>query len=431
MAARLDVKEGLQRALHITVPAQEWQEHASKLLTQRAKSAKIDGFRPGKAPFTVVKKIYGPAMEEKALDELISKHLVAACQANEVVPVSRPVIDALTAEPHKDVEFTAVFEVEPTIDKVHFEGAAVEKVVSEVADQDVDKVIDNLREQLGRFVECAEAAQNNDRVTIDFCGYVDGEAFEGGKAEGFPLVLGKGQMIPGFEEPLLGMKAGESKRIAVTFPDNYPAPLTAKAAEFDITVHKVERHEKVELTEDFFHMLGVKDGQLSTLQAEIRATLEREMTKTLRNMLRDQVFNKLLEVNDILVPEAEVHHEIHQLMDQAKARFKEHNPKQTMPELPHDMFKPEAEKRVKLGYLVRALIRLADLKVDDSDVRLLAEEMAAVYENPAEVIRYHMDDQQRYQQLKALALEYKVVQHLLDLAQVTEKKVAHADLKAG
>lgn len=429
MAARLEVKEKLNRQLHVTVPRQEWQDQSEVLLKQRAKTAKVDGFRPGKAPLDVVRKMYGASVEEKALDQVMGKHLYQAYQEHTLQPVGQPVIESLTAEPQQDIEFVASFEVEPAIEAIAFADAELEQIDSEVTAEDVEKVVSSLQEQMGSFVVKAGPAANGDRLDFDFCGYVDGEAFDGGKAEHFSLVLGKGQMIPGFEEALLGLQAGEDKRIAVTFPDTYPAPLTSKAAEFDIHVHQVEEHVKGEVTEAFCRTLGVQDGQIDTLRAEIRATLEREMHKTLRNKVREIVFNKLIELNAIDVPSAEVHDEVHQLMDKAKERFKEMAPQQkNIPEFPHDMFEAEAQKRVQLGYLVRGLVRLASLEVSDTEVRVLAEELAGSYENPAEVIRYHLDNKERYNQLKALALEHKAVQHLLSLAKVTIKKVPHSTL---
>lgn len=429
MAARLEVKEKLNRQLHVTVPRQEWQDQSEVLLKQRAKTAKVDGFRPGKAPPDVVRKMYGASIEEKALDQVMGKYLYQAYQEHALQPVGQPVIESLTAEPQQDIEFVASFEVEPAIEAIAFADAELEQIESEVTAEDVDKVVSSLQEQMGSFVVKVGPAANGDRLDFDFCGYVDGEAFDGGKAEHFSLVLGKGQMIPGFEEALLGLQAGEDKRIAVTFPDTYPAPLTSKAAEFDIHVHQVEEHVKGEVTEAFCRTLGVQDGQIDTLRSEIRATLEREMHKTLRNKVREVVFNKLIELNAIDVPSAEVHDEVHQLMDKAKERFKEMAPQQkNIPDFPHDMFEVEAKKRVQLGYLVRGLVRLASLEVSDTEVRVLAEELAGSYENPAEVIRYHLDNKERYNQLKALALEHKAVQHLLSLAKVTIKKVPHSTL---
>lgn len=429
MAAKLDIKEGLQRSLHVTVPSTEWSQKTTELLNKRVKTAKIQGFRPGKAPLTVVKQHYGASIREQALDELVSKHLFEACKTVDVNPITRPTIEALSAEPEQDIEFTASFEVEPTIEAVQFEGVALEKVVSEVTEADVDKVIANLQTRFGEFTVADVAAAASHRLTLDFLGFIDGVPFDGGKAEGFQLVLGEGRMIPGFEDAILGLKAGDEKRIQVTFPTDYHAALAGKDAEFDIKIHQVEVHTPTELNETFCRSLGVSDGQVATLKAEIRATLERELHKTLRNMVREQAFNKLLEVNTLDVPKAEVHDEVHQLMKQAKERFKEMTGGQKdTPDFPHSMFEAEAMKRVKIGYLVRALIRLANIDINDADVRSLAEELAGPYENPAEVVRYHMDDKDRHNQLRALALEYKVVQHLLQLATVTEKHVPHAEL---
>lgn len=429
MAARLEVKEKLTRQLHVTVPRQEWQEQSETLLKQRAKTAKVDGFRPGKAPLDVVRKMYGASVQEKALDQVMGKYLYQAYQEHTIQPAGQPVIESLKAEPEQDIEFVASFEVEPLIETIAFSGAELEQIDSEVTAEDIDKVVSSLQEQMGHFAVKVGPAVLGDRLDFDFCGYVDGEAFEGGKAEHFSLVLGKGQMIPGFEEALIGLKAGEDKRIAVTFPDTYPAPLTGKAAEFDIHVHQVEEHVKGEISEAFCRTLGVQDGQIESLRSEIRDTLEREMHKTLRNKVRKSVFNKLIELNAIDVPSTEVHDEIHQLMHKAKERFKQMAPQQkNIPDFPHDMFEAEAKKRVQLGYLVRGLVRLESLDVSDTEVRLLAEELAGSYENPAEVIRYHLDNKERYNQLKALALEHKAVQHLLGLAKVTIKKVPHSSL---
>ncbi len=434
MTAQLDIKEGLQRALHVTIPVIEWHTKTAELLTKRAKSAKIQGFRPGKAPLDVVKKHYGASVAEEALDAIVSKHLFAGCQENNVTPITRPSIETLKAEADQDIEFTATFEVEPTIEAIEFAGVPLEKIVSEVTTADIENVLTNLQARFATFTESDQAAALKHRLTFDFEGFVDGVAFEGGKAEKFQLVLGEGRMIPGFEEGLLGLTAGAEKRIHVTFPAEYQADLAGKAAEFAINVHHVEVPVLAELTEDFCRSLGVVDGQIDTLKKEIRLTLERELTKTLRNKQREQAFDKLLEINALEVPAAEVHDEVHHLMEKAQERFKEMAKQQTgsvpkeLPKFPHGMFEAEALKRVKTGYLVRALIRLANLDITDADVRTLAEELAGPYETPAEVVRYHLDNVDRHNQLKALALEYKVVQHLFDLATVTEKPILYAEL---
>ena len=431
MAAQLDIKEGLQRALHVTVPAAAWHQKTAELLQKRVKTAKIQGFRPGKAPLNVVKQHYGASIAEQALDEVISKHLFEACKEVNVNPITRPTIEALKAELDQDVAFTALFEIEPVIEAVNFKGVELERTVSEVTDADIDKVIDNLAARMGAFsaADADTVAALTHRLTFDFEGFIDNVPFDGGKAEGFQLVLGEGRMIPGFEDALLGLKAGDTKRIQVTFPSDYHEALAGKDAEFDIKVHQIEVHAPMKVSEDFCRAVGVADGQIATLKQEIRTTLERELAKTLRNKLREQAFNKLIEVNSLDVPKAEVHDEVHQLMNNAKERFKEMTGgKGESPDFPHSMFEDEALKRVKIGYLVRALIQLNKIEVNDADVRALAEELAGPYEKPSEVIQYHMDNKERHQQLKALAMEYKVVQHLLDLAVVTEKFVPHAEL---
>lgn len=429
MQASLEKNEGLKRKLTISFPSADLEQEIGTILKKRAKTAKIDGFRPGKAPMDLVEKYYRSAAFEQAFDRKVSETLVKAFEQEKVEPVNRPEVNILDPQSEQEIRFEASFEVAPEVSKVEFNGE-IEKIVSEVGDADVEQVITNLRKQFGSFEPVDDAAKEEDKLVFDFKGFINDEAFAGGEAKNFELVLGSKQMIPGFEEALLGAKPGDSRVINVTFPENYHADLAGKEAKFETTVHRVLRMVPAELNDQLFKKLGVKEGGLEKLQAEIRKTLTRELNKMLDKNFHEKIFDRLLELNAIDVPGSVVHDEIHQLMHEAEERFASMYgmKKDQMPKFPHDMFEPQALRRVRLAYLVRALIKLNDLKADQTAIRQAAEELAESYENPAKVVQHYLGDKKLSAELANYVLEGEVVKLLAAKANVKDKKVPYADV---
>lgn len=425
MQVSVETTQGLERRLTITVPADKIEKEYNSRLNQVAKTRRIDGFRPGKAPKALIQKMYGEAIVADVADAVMQRHFVEALVAEKLNPVGAPTLEP-TSElaPGADFTFSVVFEVYPEFKVANLDSIKIEKPVAAVSDADLEKMLVTLRKQHANWVDTDEAAANDLRVNMDFEGSVDGEVFEGGKAEGFALVLGAGRMIPGFEDGILGKKAGESFDIDVTFPEEYHAEnLKGKAAKFAIKLNKVEKQELPEIDAEFVKRFGVEDGTVDSLKAEIRKNMDRELSNALKSQVKEQALSGLLEQNQIDVPKAAVAREIEGLRNQALQRFGAQNAKNA-PQLPDELFQEQAERRVRIGLLLGEVIREQDIKADDARVKTLIESLATAYEDPSEVVDYYFQNERLLNNMRDLAVEDQAIEFLLSQAQVTEKETS-------
>lgn len=425
MQVSVETTQGLERRLTITVPAEKVGKEYTSRLNKTASSARIDGFRKGKAPRALIEKMYGASITADAADAIIQSSFVEALVSEKLNPVGAPKLESNNIlDPKADFTFTISFEVFPEVKVQNIEAIKVEKPVAAITDEDMDKMLTTLRKQHATWIDTDEAAANELRVSMDFTGSVDGEEFEGGKAEGFNLVLGQGRMIPGFEEGLLGKKAGESFDINVKFPDDYHAEnLKGKDAKFAIKLNKVEKQQLPEMDADFVKRFGVEDGSVESLKVEIRKNMERELSQALKNRVKEQVLSGLLEQNQIDVPAAAVAREIEGLRQQAMQRFGAMDSK-NKPQLPDELFKEQAERRVRIGLLLAEVIREQDLKADDARVKTLIEAMATAYEDPKEVVDYYFQNERLLNNMRDVDVEDQAIEYLLSKAQVTEKQTS-------
>ena len=433
MQVSVETTQGLERRLTITVPADKIEKEYNSRLNQVAKTRRIDGFRPGKAPKALIQKMYGEAIVADVADAVMQRHFVEALVAEKLNPVGAPTLEPNQLVPGSDFTFTVSFEVYPEFKVQNLDAVKVEKPVATVADADLDKMLTTLRKQHASWVDADEAAANDLRVNMDFTGSVDGVEFEGGKAEGFALVLGAGRMIPGFEDGILGKKAGESFDIEVTFPEDYHAEnLKGKAAKFAIKLNKVEKQQLPELDAEFIKRFGVEDGSVESLKAEIRKNMERELSNALKAQVKEQILSGLLEQNQIEVPKAAVSREIDALRQQAMQRFGAANSK-NVPQLPDELFSEQAERRVRIGLLLGEVIREQNIKADDARVKTLIESLATAYEDPSEVVDYYFKNERLLNNMRDLAVEDQAIEFLLSKAQVTEKQTSFDEVinKAG
>ena len=433
MQVSVETTQGLERRLTITVPADKIEKEYNSRLNQVAKTRRIDGFRPGKAPKALIQKMYGESIVADVADAVMQRHFVEALVAEKLNPVGAPTLEPNQLVPGSDFTFTVSFEVYPEFKVQNLDAIKVEKPVATVSDADLDKMLTTLRKQHASWVDADEAAANDLRVNMDFVGSVDGEEFEGGKAEGFALVLGAGRMIPGFEAGILGKKAGESFDIEVTFPEDYHAEnLKGKAAKFAIKLNKVEKQDLPELDAEFIKRFGVEDGSVESLKAEIRKNMERELTQALKGQVKEQILSGLLEQNQIDVPKAAVTREVEALRQQALQRFGAANSK-NVPQLPDELFQEQAERRVRVGLLLGEVIREQDIKADDARVKTLIESLATAYEDPSEVVDYYFQNERLLNNMRDLAVEDQAIEFLLSQAQVTENATSFDEVinKAG
>ncbi len=411
--------------MSVTVPASQLESQVNNRLQQTAKKAKIAGFRPGKVPMSEIKRRFGQEAERDAVGDLIQKSFYEAVVEQKLNPAGSPSIEPKSIEAGKDLEYVAVFEVFPEFTVAGFEGITVERLSAEVADADLDKMLDILRKQNTRFEVADRAAQNEDQLNIDFVGKVDGEVFAGGSAKGTQLVLGSGRMIPGFEEGLVGAKAGEERVLNLTFPEDYQnLDLAGKTAEFTVTVNTVSEPKLPELNEEFFAQFGIKESGIDGFRTEVRKNMERELRQAIKSKVKNQVMDGLLATNPIEVPKALLSNEVDRLRVQAVQQFGGNiKPDQ----LPAELFEEQAKRRVVLGLIVAEVVKQFDLKPDEARVREMIQEMASAYQEPEQVVSWYYKNEQQLNEVRSVVLEEQVVDTVLQKASVTDKSVSYEE----
>ncbi|MDR7344309.1 trigger factor [Pantoea alhagi] len=427
MQVSVETTQGLGRRVTITVAADSIESAVKKELVDVAKKVRIDGFRKGKVPMNVVAQRYGASVRQDVLGDLMQRGFVDAIIKEKINPAGAPNYVPGEYKQGEDFTYSVEFEVYPDVELKGLDAIEVEKPVVEVTDEDVDAMLDTLRKQQATWKDKEGEAAAEDRVTVDFSGSVDGEEFEGGKASDFVLAMGQGRMIPGFEDGVVGHKAGDEFTIDVKFPEDYHAEnLKGKDAKFAIVLKKVEERELPELTEEFIKRFGVEDGSVAGLRAEVRKNMERELKGAVRNRVKTQAIDGLVKANDIDVPSALIDSEIDVLRRQAAQRFGG-NENQAL-ELPRELFEEQAKRRVVVGLLLGEVIRTNDLKADEERVKTLIEEMASAYEDPQEVIEFYSKNNELMNNMRNVALEEQAVEAVLEKAKVTEKATKFQDL---
>lgn len=430
MQVSIETTSGLERRLTVGVPAAEVDSEVQKRLQQAAKNIRINGFRKGKVPMKVVKQRYGEGVRQEVLGDVINRSFYEAVRKEDVKPAGQPSIEPKQFEEGKDLEYVATFEVYPSVELGDFSKIEVTRYKAEVTAEDVDKMIDVLREHQATWKEVDRAAQDGDQVNIDFVGTRDGEAFEGGSAEGQNLVLGSGSMIPGFEEGLVGLKAGDEKTLELTFPEDYQAEeLRGASVEFKVTVNNVSEKELPELDKDFYAKFGVEKGGKPQFRKEVKANMARELKNAIKAKTKNQVMDALLETHKPELPKALVSSEIETLRQQMMQRFGGQQQNFDVKSLlPDTMFQEDAERRVALGLIVGEIVKENQIKVDADRVREMVEELASTYEEPEAVINYYYENRQLLSSVESAALEDQVVDFILDKAKVTDESSSYDDI---
>lgn len=425
MQVSVESTSALERKLNISVPAERIESEVTKRLQQTAKRAKVSGFRPGKVPMKIIRQRYEADARQDVLGDVIQATFYEAVVAEKLNPVGQPSVEPKMFEKDKGLEYIATFEVFPEFEVQGLESIEVERQFAEVTSTDVDNMLEILRKQNTTFTEVERAAEIGDQVTINFVGTIGGEAFAGGTADNVPLVLGSGRMIPGFEDALVGCKAGDTKNISPTFPEDYQnLELAGKTAEFTVIVNKVEGPELPELNEEFFAMFGNTEGGLDGFRAEVQKNMERELNQAIKGKVKTQVMDGLLAANDIEVPAALISNEVDRLRVQAVQQFGGNiQPDQ----LPAELFTEQAKRRVALGLIVAQMVKQFEIKADDAQVRSTIEEMAAAYQEPEQVIEWYYKNEQQLEDVRAVVFEEQVVDTVLGKAKVTDSTVSYEE----
>lgn len=434
MQVTSEAVSGIARRLNVSVPTSRVNEQFEARLKRTAKTAKINGFRPGKVPLNVVRREYGAGIYQEVVNDVIRDTVFEAIQQEKINAVGMPNIDKVENKEDALV-YEATVEIYPEVEVKAFDSLEIERKASEVNDKDVDQMIENLQKQRQTWAETKGMAKKDMQVTFDFEGTVDGEKFEGGTAEDFKLVLGSGRMIPGFEDGIVGMKKGEEKVIDVTFPEDYQAEnLAGKGAQFKITVKLVEKPKLPEIDAEFLKTFAVTEEEgVEKLKADVRKNMDREVKNGLRNQVKSATFDALVAANDVEIPSAMLAQEIDRQRQQMIQQFTQQFGAQGAQSfdssmLPDDLFKEQAEKAVKLGVLVSKVLADAKIEVDPARVEAYIDDMASSYEDPTEVIEYFKNDKQQRAQIEAVVLEDQIVDHILASAKVTDTAISYEDL---
>lgn len=434
MQVSIETTSGLERRLTIGVPAEQVESEVEKRLKQAAQNVRINGFRKGKVPLSEVKKRFGAGVRQEVVGEVISRSFYEAVQKENVKPAGQPSIEPRQLAAGKDLEYVATFEVYPSVELSDLSAYEITRTTAEVTEADIDNMIEVLRKHQATWTEVDRAAAVDDQVNLDFTGTKDGVEFAGGKAEGQDLVLGSKSMIPGFEEGILGLKAGDEKVINVTFPDDYQAEeLKGAAVEFAIKVNKVSEAVLPKLDKEFFVKFGVEKGGEKQFRKEVKSNMERELGNALKAKVKTQVMDALIASHQTEVPKALVANEVNVLRDQMLQRFggqKQNFDVKSL--LPDSMFQEEAQRRVTLGLIVGEIVKSAKLKPDAKRVNAMIKDIASTYQEPEEVVEYYSNNRELMAGVESAVLEDQVVDHILSLAKVAEQQSSYDEvIKAG
>ncbi|MBO9355240.1 trigger factor [Bordetella petrii] len=423
----VETLSGLERRVDLAVSVADVEKEVQAQLKRVARTAKVPGFRPGKAPLAMLERSHGPGIRYDVINGQVGRAFEQAIDGAKLRVAGAPTLEPKTEGVADDtLAFTATFEIYPEVALPDLSGLAVTRYETAVSDAEVQQTLDVLRKQRANFeARDDRAAQDGDRVTLDFAGTIDGVPFEGGKAENFPFVLGQGRMLPEFEAAATGLKAGETKVFPLKFPDDYQGKEVAgKTAEFTITVKEVAEGVLPEVNGEFAKSLGQAEGDVEKLKADIRTNIEREVKARTQGRTKASVMDALVEAGKFDVPKALVDNDVQSRVQAAREELKQRGvPNAESVPIPAEAFATESERRVRLGLLVSELVKQAQLQAKPEQVRARIEEFAQNYEQPAQVISYYLADRQRRGEIEAIVLEDNVVQHVLEKAKVTEEQV--------
>jgi trigger factor len=442
MATAVETLEKLERRITITLPLAEVRAEVEKRLKDRARTAKAPGFRPGKLPMKMVAQQFGYQVETEVLNDKVGRAFNNAATENNLRVAGFPKIEPKTGEGVAEdiVAFDATFEVYPDVKVGDLATAEVEKVTSEVSESEIDKTIDILRKQRVHYHVKGEqgahgdggadhSAKSGDRVTVDFIGKIDGVEFQGGKAEDYPFVLGEGRMLPEFESASIGLKVGESKTFPLPFPDDYHGKdVAGKTAEFTITMKKIEWAHLPEVDAEFAKSLGIPDGDIGKMRADIKANLEREVNNRVKAKTKESVMDALIKAAELDVPKALVDQDVERLMEMTRQDMSQRGMNVKDMPFPPELFTAQAERRVRLGLILAEVVKANKLEANAEQVKTQVEEFAQSYEDPQQVLKYYYADRRRLAEVEALVLEENVVNYVLGKAKVTDKPVAFDEL---
>jgi trigger factor len=419
----------LERRIDLSIAIENVEKEMDQRLKRMGKNIKMPGFRPGKVPFSIVKQQYGSQARHEVLSEELDRVFGETVTAQKMRVAGYPRIEPKASESTTHLEFSAIFEVYPDFTPADMSTAEVERPVLEVSAKEVDKTLDILRKQRVSYEDTDRAAAKEDRVVIDFLGKKDGEPFQGGQATDYPFVLGQGMMLPDFEKAVEGARSGEAKTFDLTFPADYFAKdLAGQTVQFEVTVKQVQAPRLPEIDAEFARSMGIADGDVVKMRAEIEANLKREVKRRIEGKVKDQVMEALIKANPISTPNALIEMEIQRLMQAARQDMEQRGMKVADMPIQPEWFADQARRRVVLGLILAELVKSEKLQPTSEQVRAMVEESAQSYEHPEEVVRWYYAQPQRLGEVEGLAIESNVVEWVLGKAKVTDKAAVFDEL---
>ncbi len=430
MQSNVEDLGALERRLNFSIPQEKIETEIESRLKRLAHTAKIHGFRPGKVPLKIVTQQYGPQVRQEVMGDALQKNFNEAVRENKLRVAGYPRFEPTNvAKDAANFEFSAIFEVYPDIALGDISGVHIEQPVITVTSADIDNTLEVLRKQRVEYEPAERPATKGDRISIDYRGVIDGVEFAGGKAENFTLVLGEGRLLKDFEEPLIGMSAGQSKMFEVTFPADYHGKEVAgKTAVFDVKLNGVEASRLPEVDAEFARSLGVADGNIEKMRGEIQVNLEREVSKRVKARIKEQVMQALLDTTLIQAPKALVELELERLMQDARRDLESRGMHAKDVPLPQDLFLERAQRRVNLGLILAELVKIHKLHSTPERVRAVVEDLAQSYENPDEVVKWHYSSQERLNDAESAVLEDNVLTWVREKVAVVDKPMTLDEL---
>ena len=428
MQVSIESSTGLERQLKISIPADKVDQEVMARLQKATKTVALKGFRKGKVPLKVVKQHYGRGVRQEVVGEMVNSSFYDAIQQENLNPVGQPKIDDIADKEGQDVEFLAVFEVFPEVTLKDFSKIKVTRPVADVSDKDVKKMIEQLRNQQAKFNKSKKKAASGDQVNIDYVGTRDGEAFDGGSADGQDLILGSNSMIPGFEKGIEGLTGGEETVLNLTFPDDYQSEdLQGASVKFAVKVNQVSAKKLPKMDDEFFKLFGVEEGGEEKFREEVQGNMERELRNATRTKIKNRLMNELFDQNPVELPSALIDNEIAQLKRQMVQQFGG-GQEIDLDMLPNEMFQDKAERRAALGVIVSEIVKVEGLVPDEEQVRERVDEIASTYEQPKEVVDYYYSKPEMLSSVEALVLEDQVTELVLLQAKVKDKKEPYEEV---
>jgi len=429
MQVSVETTSGLERKITVAIEEERITTVVDGRLQDMTKTVKVKGFRAGKVPLKIVKQQYEQQVRQEVVGDVLQSTLYEAIGQEKLKPAGQPRIDSIKSDPGQGVEYTALFEIYPEVKLGDLSKETIEKQVAELTDADVEEMLETVRGQHKEWVSVDRAAKEGDQLNINFKGMIDGEVFPGGEADDMPIELGSGRMIKGFEEGLIGAKAGDDVTLSVTFPDDYHAKdLAGKPAQFDTHVNKVEEAKLPEINDDFAKKLGIKDASIENMHKEIKTSMQQELDNRLNTQLKSAVMDALINVNDFDVPTSLIEDESEAIKKNMMENMKQQGMQNPGMDVDASMFADQAIRRVKLGLIMSEIVQSEKMEADEERVKKKIEDIAAPYDQPQQVIDWYTGDPQRMAEVKALVTEEQIVDWAMEKAKVVDKSIKFKDV---